>query len=88
MRQKRIKKTHGINLPDVSQKISKLYIKAFIKASLVQVGLVPGVDFYVTYNYLKIRHLKNITGKILVTLKEVFPVFNFYWETPRILVWF
>ena len=33
-------------------------------------------------------YLKNITGKITTTLKEMFPVFNFYWKTPRMLVWF
>ena len=39
-------------------------------------------------NHLRIRHVKNITGKITTTLKEIFPVFNFYWKTPRLLVWF
>lgn len=63
-------------------------IKKFLKALLSQIGLQSGIDYWVTNDFLRIRHLKQVTGKILITLKEIFPVFNFYWETPRILVWF
>ena len=52
------------------------------------IGLQLGIDYIVTANHLRIRHVKNITGKITTTLKEIFPVFNFYWKTPRLLVWF
>lgn len=63
-------------------------IKRFIKSLLSQIGLQSGIDYLVTATHLRIRHLRNITGRITVALREYFPVFNFYWATPRILVWF
>lgn len=63
-------------------------IKWFIKSLLSSIGLQSGIDYLVTATHLRIRHLKNITGRITVALRECFPVFNFYWATPRILVWF
>lgn len=59
------------------------------QAILPQIGLKSGVDFQVTNSNLKIKHYcKKVIGTIATTLKEVFPVFNFYWQTSRILVWF
>lgn len=63
-------------------------IKRFIKDLLFLIGLHYGTDYKVIKNHLYIRHLKNITGKITVALREAFPVYNFYWETPRRLTWF
>lgn len=63
-------------------------IKKFLKALLSQIGLQYGIDYFATDNYLKIRHLSHVTGRVMMTLKEVFPVFNFYWKSPRMLVWF
>lgn len=63
-------------------------IQQFIKSLLSQIGLQSSIDYLVTATHLRIRHLKNVTGRIMVTLRECFPVFNFYWATPRILVWF
>lgn len=89
MRKKRVKKhVTDINFNSESLKDVNIHIKQFLKSVLPQIGLKPGVDFWVTCNYLKIRHIKKVTGKIVIMLKEAFPVFNFYWETPRILVWF
>lgn len=66
----------------------KLRIRQFLRSILSQIGLQSGVDYVVTSNSLRIRHLKNVTGRILVTLEENFPVFCFYWASPRLLVWF
>lgn len=63
-------------------------MRLFIQSLLTQCGLVLRKDYIVTDNHLRIRHAKQLTGKLLVTLKENFPMFNFYWETPRMLVWF
>lgn len=88
MRRKRIKYVANIDFDYRSITNAKQHIKIFLKSLLSQIGLRSGVDYIVTVNYLRIRHLKNITGKITTTLKEMFPVFNFYWKTPRMLVWF
>lgn len=63
-------------------------IKSFLKSLLSGIGLQSGIDYIVTATHLRIRHLKKITGRITVILREQFPVFNFYWATPRMLVWF
>lgn len=89
MRRKRVKKhVTDINFNSESLSDVRLYIKLFLKSVLPQIGLKSGVDFWVTGNYLRIRHIKTVTGKIMIMLKEAFPVLNFYWETPRVLVWF
>lgn len=90
MRRKRVKQnaTPAIDFKSDSYKKTKHHIKEFLKSILSQIGLISGRDYWVTTNFLKIKHLKNVTGKIVITLKEVFPVFNFYWENPRMLVWF
>ena len=88
MRRKRIKYVANIDFGYRSITNAKQHIKIFLKSLLSQIGLRSVSDYIVTVNYLRIRHLKNITGKITTTLKEMFPVFNFYWKTPRMLVWF
>lgn len=88
MRRKRIKRVANIDFGYRSITGAKQHIKVFLKSLLSQIGLHPGIDYIVTANHLRIRHVKNITGKITTTLKEIFPVFNFYWKTPRLLVWF
>lgn len=88
MRRKRIKK-HDVQISSASYIQAKIQIKRFIKAFLPQIGLRSGVDFQVTDNNLKIKHyFKTVIGNIVITLKEVFPIFNFYWQTSRMLVWF
>lgn len=88
MRRKRIKRVANIDFGYRSITGAKQHIKVFLKSLLSQIGLQHGIDYAVTANHLRIRHVKNITGKITTTLKEIFPVFNFYWKTPRLLVWF
>ena len=91
MKRKRIKYVANIDFGYRSITDAKQYIKIFLKSLLSQIGLHKlqlGIDYIVTANHLRIRHVKNITGKITTTLKEIFPVFNFYWKTPRLLVWF
>lgn len=63
-------------------------IKRFLKSVLSRIGLRARRDYRVTDSCLCIRHLKDVVGRVLVMLKETFPVFSFYWDTPRRLVWF
>lgn len=89
MRSERVKKhVTEIDFKSTSYYDVKNNIKKFLKSVLSQLGLKSGRDYLVTKNYLKIRHIKTVIGQILITLKEVFPMFNYYWKTPRILVWF
>lgn len=90
MRRKRIKKVYvsALKFEYMSYKEANKCIKSFITELLTQIGLVYKVDYYISGNSLKIRHIKDIVGKVLIILKEAFPVFNYYWETPRILIWF
>ena len=67
---------------------NKQNIKKFLKAALTAMGLKSGIDFSVSLDSLYIKHIKDKVGKVLTTIQETFPVFNFYWETPRRLVWF
>lgn len=66
---------------------TKSCIKRFLLSILDAVGLKRGYDYYVTNEYLFIRHIKTVVGRVMISLKETFPVFNFYWKTPRKLVW-
>ena len=67
---------------------AKAYIRQYILSVLSAIGLKRGCDYSVSTHSLFIRHIKNVVGRIMVSLRETFPVFNFYWETPRRLVWF
>lgn len=86
-RRKRVKKKY-IEFESCSMDDAKNHIKQFLKTILPQFGLQNRSDYIVTNDFLFIRHLKEKTGKVLIALKEAFPVFNFYWDSPRILVWF
>lgn len=76
----------GFNSTSLSD--AKNHIRQFLESVLPQMGLIRGRDYQVSLTQLRIRHIKTIVGKITVMLREVFPVFNFYWKTPRVLVWF
>lgn len=76
----------GFNSASLSD--AKNHIRQFLESVLPQMGLIRGRDYQVSLTQLRIRHIKTIVGKITVMLREVFPVFNFYWKTPRVLVWF
>lgn len=67
---------------------TKRCIQQYLYSVLSAIGLKRGYDYHVSTNSLFIRHIKNVVGRIMVSLRETFPVFNFYWETPRCLVWF
>lgn len=67
---------------------TKKCVQKYLYSVLSAIGLKRGYDYRISINSLYIRHIKNIVGRIMISLRETFPVFNFYWETPRILVWF
>lgn len=49
-----------------------------------------GIDrnlYEIRHNYLRIKKYP-IRGALLTILKEQFPQYNFYWESPRVLKWF
>jgi hypothetical protein len=50
-------------------------------------GLKRGKDYVVRANYLRINK-HPIRGKILTLLKECYPEYHYYWETPKLLTWF
>ena len=64
MKRKRIKYVANIDFGYRSITDAKQYIKIFLKSLLSQIGLQLGIDYIVTANHLRIRHVKNITGKI------------------------
>ena len=78
MKRKCIKYVANIDFGYRSITDAKQHIKIFLKSLLSQIGLHPGIDYIVTANHLRIRHVKNITGKITTTLKEIFPVYNIH----------
>lgn len=89
MRRKRkrknlMKQTFNFASPSEARKC----IKCFLNSILSQLGLINGQDYKVTYNHLKIIQSKTLIKGAMPMLKEYFPVFNFYWQSPRILVWF
>ena len=43
--------------------------------------------YRVRRNYLYIEKYP-IRGKLITVLKEFYPQYNYYWETPRTLKWF
>lgn len=62
-------------------------IEDFIQSLLAFHRLKRGRDFKVSYRQLWIK--KNpLRGKLIVVIKNTFPEYNFYWETPQILRWF
>lgn len=67
--------------------IPKIQIKDFINSLLQLIGFKRGKDFQTYTDHLFIiKHPKR--GKVLSVLKEEYPEYNFYWDTPRILKWF
>lgn len=62
-------------------------IERFIPAVLAFTGLQKGIDYSVSKGQLRIK--KNpLRGKLLAVLKEYYPQYSYYWETPKILRWF
>ena len=62
-------------------------LHSFLKCMMTFTGLKRGKDYVIRANHIRIiKH--PIRGKILSTLKECYPEYHYYWETPRILTWF
>lgn len=67
---------------------NKKAIKDMIKVIMEHFKFKKGVDYDLRDQSLGIRQAKDVSGIMLITLKENFPQFSFYWETPRVLKWF
>ena len=65
----------------------KIEIEEFIQYILTLAGLQRGCEFTVTSGKLRIIKLP-IRGRLLSVLKEEYPQYSYYWETPKILCWF
>lgn len=64
-----------------------LKIENFIQSVLILKGLKKNKDFKVSGNQLWIK--KNpLRGQLISVLKDLYPEFNYYWDTPQILRWF
>lgn len=62
-------------------------IEKFIQSVLALAGLQRGKDYTIRPHQLRIN--KNpLRGKLLEVLKEYYPEYSYYWETPKILRWF
>ncbi len=62
-------------------------IEKFIQSVLALAGLQRGKDYTIRPHQLRIN--KNpLRGKLLEVLKEFYPEYSYYWETPKILRWF
>lgn len=74
-----MKKQTNVNEP--------IKIEAFITSTLTVAGWEKGKDFSVSKGQLFIK--KNpLRGKLVSVLKETYPQYNYYWETPKMLRWF
>lgn len=62
-------------------------IETFIKSFLTLKGLQRGKDYTLRPRQLRIEK-HPIRGKLLSTLREAYPEYSYYWETPKILRWF
>ena len=62
-------------------------IQDFLKTFLPTLSMKKGVDYKVYKNRLWIKKTP-LRGKVMSTLKALFPEFNFYFDNPKMLVWF
>lgn len=69
------------------RKAKEMSIKRFTSSLLQLLGAKRGSDFQVYNDHLYILKHPN-RGKVLSTLRELYPEYNFYWESPRVLKWF
>lgn len=69
------------------EEICKINIRDFLNSFLQLLKFKRGADFQVFNDHLCIiKHPQR--GKVLSIIKEIYPEYNFYWESPRILKWF
>ena len=69
------------------EELPKIAIRDFLNSILQLLGFRRGDDFKAFNNHLFIIKHPN-RGKVLSTLKEYYPEYNFYWDNPRVLRWF
>ena len=62
-------------------------IEDFIKSVMALSGLKRNKD-YVIYPFQLRINKHPIRGKILSLLRELYPEYTYYWETPKLLRWF
>lgn len=71
-----------------NQNVNELIgIEAFIKSVLTLSGLKRDKDYSLRPFQLRIEK-HPIRGKLLSLLREAYPEYSYYWETPKILKWF
>ncbi len=62
-------------------------IHSFLKCIMSLTTLQHGKDYTIRVNQLRIiKH--PVRGKVLSILKEYYPEYHYYWETPKLLIWF
>lgn len=66
---------------------AEIKIEGFISSLLTLSGLRKNKDFKIA-NYQLFIYKHPIRGKLISILKELYPQYNFYWETARLLRWF
>ena len=62
-------------------------IEKFIQSILTLSGLRRGKDYTLKKRQLRIKK-HPLRGKVLSTLRELYPEYTYYWETPQILRWY
>lgn len=62
-------------------------IERFIHSVMTLGGMERGRDYTLSKSRLKIKK-HPVRGKLLSVLRETYPEFTYYWETPKILRWF
>lgn len=70
-----------------TKEVEPTRIEDFIQSVLALNGLKRGRDFKVSGRQLWIKK-KPLRGKLIVILKNTFPEYSYYWESPQILRWF
>ena len=70
-----------------TKEVEPTRIEDFIQSVLALNGLKRGRDFKVSGRHILFK--KNpLRGKLIVILKNTFPEYSYYWESPQILRWF
>lgn len=71
----------------ILEKPAEIKIEDFISSLLTLSGLRKNRDYRIGTHHLFIfKH--PIRGKLISILKELYPQYNYYWESARILKWF
>lgn len=66
---------------------NEISIKEFLKCLLSLSGLRKGRDYIIKDTHLYIiKHPQR--GKVVSILKESYPQYSYYWDSPKLLMWF